>query len=78
MRYRTVFWFGLLFVQKYVATLGSTVLPVGSPRVEKGGEAEAVLGEAAPATANNENFPPVHFCISCIPLAPSFHVLSSS
>lgn len=55
------FWFGLFFVQKRVATSGSSGLPAGSPRVEKGGkdgEAEAVLGEAAPARANNENSPP--------------------
>lgn len=62
--------------KRYVATSGSTVLPAGSPRVEKGGkdgEAEAVLGEAEPARVNNENFPPRVF--PCL-LQPTVPILS--
>lgn len=72
----TEFWFGLFFVQKNVATSGSTVLPAGIRRVEKGGkdgEAEAALGEAAPARTVHEDSPPCAF--PCL-LHPIFPILS--
>lgn len=61
----------VLFVQKYCATLGSTVLPAGGPQVEKDGEAEAVLGGAAPARAHNDSSPPCAFLYLLHPPLPT-------